>query len=52
MTTAVVRYKLPASITYDACLAHYAKIAPAFRKVDGLSSKHFIWSEHGIAGDV
>lgn len=52
MITAIVRYKLPPSIDYDDCLAHFAMIAPGFREVDGLISKHFIWSEHGIAGGV
>jgi hypothetical protein len=47
-----VRYKLPPSIDYNACLAHFAKIAPGFRNAKGLISKHFIWSEHGTAGGV
>ncbi|MGI9409148.1 MAG: hypothetical protein ACR2OV_03685, partial [Hyphomicrobiaceae bacterium] len=28
------------------------KIAPGFRTVKGLRSKHFIWSESGIAGGI
>ena len=52
MITAIVRYQLPASIDHDACLAHFAKIAPGFREAKGLISKHFIWSERGIAGGV
>jgi hypothetical protein len=52
MITAIVRYRLPASIDHDACLAHFAKIAPGFREAKGLLSKHFIWSERGIAGGV
>jgi len=32
MITAIVRYKLPASIDHDACLAHFVKIAPGFRE--------------------
>lgn len=52
MITAIVRYKLPASIDHDDCLAHFAKIAPGFRQAKGLISKHFIWSEGGIAGGV
>ena len=52
MITAIVRYRLPASIDHDACLAHFAKIAPGFREAKGLISKHFIWSERGIAGGV
>ena len=52
MITAIVRYKLPASIDHDACLAHFTKIAPGFREAKGLLSKHFIWSERGIAGGV
>jgi hypothetical protein len=52
MITAIVRYKLPASIDHDACLAHFAKIAPGFREAKGLLSKHFIWSESGTAGGV
>ncbi|HUH94995.1 MAG TPA: hypothetical protein VL742_17850 [Casimicrobiaceae bacterium] len=52
MITAIVRYRLPASIDYNDCLAHFAKIAPGFREAKGLVSKHFIWSESGIAGGV
>ena len=52
MIIAIVRYKLPATIDHDACLAHYAMIAPGFRQVPGLLSKHFIWNEDGIAGGV
>src|SRR5256886_3749955 len=50
MITATVRYKLPAHIDYDACRAHFHKIAPGFQPVKGLISKHFIWSESGWAG--
>ena len=52
MITATVRYQLPAHIDYDACLAHFSKIAPGFREAKGLISKHFIWSESGWAGGV
>ena len=52
MITAIVRYRLPETIDHDACLAHYAMIAPGFRQVPGLLSKHFIWNENGVAGGV
>ena len=52
MITATVRYKLPPSIDYAACRAHFHKIAPGFQQVQGLISKHFIWSESGWAGGV
>jgi len=52
MITATVRYKLPCHIDYNACLAHFAKIASEFKHVSGLISKHFIWSESGWAGGV
>ncbi len=52
MITAIVRYKLPASIDRDACLAHFTRIAPGFRAAGGLISKHFIWSKLGNAGGV
>src|SRR5262245_3269272 len=52
MITATVRYKLPPSIDYAACRAHFHKIAPGFQEVPGLISKHFIWSESGWAGGV
>jgi hypothetical protein len=52
MITAIVRYKLPASIGYDECRAHFHKIAPGFRTAKGLISKHFIWRENGTAGGV
>jgi hypothetical protein len=52
MITAVVRYKLPPHIDYAACREHFHKIAPDFREVTGLISKHFIWTESGWAGGV
>jgi hypothetical protein len=52
MITAIVRYKLPASITRADCLAHFHKIAPGFAGVKGLLRKQFIWGENGIAGGV
>ena len=52
MITATVRYKLPPHIGYTACREHFHKIAPGFREVKGLISKHFIWSESGVAGGV
>lgn len=52
MITAIVRYKLTPSIDHDACLEHFEKIAPGFREAKGLLSKHFIWSESGIAGGI
>ena len=47
MITATVRYKLPLHIDYAACREHFHKIAPGFREVKGLISKHFIWSASG-----
>jgi hypothetical protein len=52
MITATVRYKLPPHIDYAACREHFHKIAPGFRQVKGLISKHFICSEGGWAGGV
>ena len=52
MITATVRYKLPAHIDHAACREHFHKIAPGFRTVKGLISKHFIWSKSGWAGGV
>ena len=52
MITAIVRYRLPVSIDHDDCLAHFARIAPGFRAAKGLISKHFIWTERGVAGGV
>lgn len=52
MITAIVRYRLPPTIDYNACLAHFSSIAPGFKEPKGLHSKHFIWSETGIAGGV
>ena len=50
MIAATVRYKLPPHIDRAACREHFHKIAPGFRGVKGLISKHFIWSESGWAG--
>ena len=52
MITAIVRYRLPDHIGHAACRDHYEMIAPGFRKAKGLISKHFIWSESGVAGGV
>ncbi|MEK7246651.1 MAG: hypothetical protein AAB223_11595 [Pseudomonadota bacterium] len=52
MITAIVRYKLPATIGYVECRAHFHKIAPNFATVKGLISKHFIWNENGTVGGV
>jgi hypothetical protein len=52
MITAIVRYKLPATIGKNECLAHFHKIAPGFAKEKGFIRKQFIWSENGIAGGV
>lgn len=52
MITAIVRYCLPPHIDRAACRAHYEMIAPGFQKAKGLISKHFIWSESGVAGGV
>lgn len=52
MIIATVRYKLPPHIDYAACREHFHKIAPGFQGVEGLISKHFIWSESGWAGGV
>lgn len=52
MITAIVRYKLPASIKRADCLAHFHKIAPDFGGIKGLIRKQFIWNENGTAGGV
>ena len=52
MISAVVRYPLPESIDRAACRDHYEKIAPGFREVPGLISKHFICGDEGTAGRI
>lgn len=52
MITAVVIYRLPATISRADCLAHFHSIAPGFSEVKGLLSKHFIWNENGRAGGI
>jgi hypothetical protein len=52
MITAIVRYRLPATIGREACQAHFAAIAPEFGAVPGLIRKQFLWSESGTAGGV
>src|SRR6266852_5497953 len=52
MITATVRYQLPPHIDHAARREHFHKIAPGFQRVQGLISKHFIWSESGWAGGV
>jgi AraC-like DNA-binding protein len=52
MITATVRYKLPPHIDYARCRELFHKMAPDFRDVKGLISKHSIWSDSGWAGGV
>lgn len=53
MITAIVRYTLPPTISKEDCEAHFHMIAPGFRDVKGLLSKHFIWNvENSTAGGV
>ncbi len=53
MITAIVLYPLPPQISKQDCEAHFHMIAPGFREVKGLLSKHFIWNVEGkIAGGV
>jgi hypothetical protein len=52
MITAIVRYKLPASIGREACREHFKKIAGSFGEAKGLIRKQFIWNESGTAGGV
>lgn len=52
MITAIVLYRLPASINRDACAAWFAEITENFQDVPGLVRKQFIWSENGTAGGV
>jgi len=52
MITAIVRYRLPASIDRDACRRHFESIARGFGEAKGLIRKQFIWSETGTAGGV
>src|SRR5947199_341574 len=41
MITAIVQYRLPPSISLEACAEHFRKIAPGFRTVPGLIRKQF-----------
>lgn len=52
MITAIVRYKLPASIGKQECRDHFEKIAKGFGEATGLLRKQFIWNENGTAGGV
>ena len=52
MITAIVQYRLPASIDQNACAAHFRKIAESFRTIPGLVRKQFIYAEDGWAGGV
>lgn len=53
MITAIVLYPLPKHISKKDCEAHFHMIAPGFRDVKGLLSKHFIWNIEGnVAGGV
>jgi hypothetical protein len=52
MITAIVRYRLPATIGREECRRHFETIAPGFTSVPGLIRKQFIWNESGTAGGV
>jgi hypothetical protein len=45
--TAIVLYKLPPSIGYEECRAHFIAIAPDFLGVPGFLRKHFIYDVAG-----
>jgi hypothetical protein len=50
MITAIVRYKLPATIGKMECREHFLKIAKGHGEAKGLVRKQFIWNESGTAG--
>jgi hypothetical protein len=52
MITAIVRYKLPATIGRRECRDHFLSIAKSFGPIQGLIRKQFIWNESGTAGGV
>jgi Putative mono-oxygenase ydhR len=52
MITAIVQYRLPPSISQEACAEHFRTIASGFRTVPGLIRKQFIYAEDGWAGGV
>jgi hypothetical protein len=53
LITAIVRYRLPPSISREDCRAHFHQITTDFVGVPGLLSKHFICDAEGvIAGGV
>ena len=52
MITAIVRYRLPATIGREACREHFKKIAKGFGDAKGLIRKQFFWGETGTAGGV
>lgn len=53
MMTALVQFKLPASITRDKAQEIFLDAAPRFRNIPGLSRKYFLLSEDGrTAGGV
>jgi hypothetical protein len=52
MITAIVLYKLPASIGRKDCREHFIKISKGFGSAKGLIRKQFIWNENGAAGGV
>ncbi len=49
MITAIILYRLPPSIGYEECRAHFIAIAPDFLRVPGFLRKHF---SDSVAGGV
>jgi hypothetical protein len=52
MITAIVQYRLPASISQEDCAAHFRTIAASFQAVPGLLRKQFIHGDAEWAGGV
>ncbi|RLK51517.1 hypothetical protein DFR31_1460 [Alkalispirillum mobile] len=53
MIAAIVKYRLPPTISREDCRAHFYKISEDFCGVQGLLSKHFVCDKDGVvAGGI
>ena len=52
MITAIVRFRLPESVTYEDAKALFEGSAPKYRAADGLIRKYYLFGEDRTAGGV
>lgn len=52
MITAIVRFKLPSTVTRDEATALYKSSMPKYQGLPGLVRKYYLFDEQGVGGGV